>query len=163
MFVKLPSGEVKFLSGLPPTERNSRLRALWLAGWSLGEISSSLIPIKAKSTVHFWVRNATDLPQSRPVPSSPSKSLIASAPTSESIKLSSISPKVPPSLKDKIRELSILARQYRANTSPNSRYALANLELTQIARTLKNQGVSTAEIASAAGVTYRAMAKRLSK
>lgn len=163
MPMKLPSDEVVFLAGLSPAERNSRLRALWLAGWSLGEISKSFIPNKAKSTIHFWVRNATDLPQNRPVPFQPSKSLTASAPTSESIKLSSISPRVPPSLKDKIRELSILSRQYRANTSPNSQYALANTELTQIARSLKDQGVSTAEIASAAGVTYRAMAKRLSK
>jgi hypothetical protein len=45
----------------------------------------------------------------------------------------------------------------------NSPQSKANIQLTLLAKQLRSQGVPTAEIANAAGVTYRAMAKRLAK
>ena len=50
---------------------------------------------------------------------------------------------------------------YRAKTPANSPTALANAELTRLAVSLRRQGVPTADIASAAGVSYRAMARRI--
>jgi hypothetical protein len=66
-------------------------------------------------------------------------------------------------MRPRLRELSAQAKRYRAKTAPDSPLALANDELTAIARTLRSMGVPTAAIAEAAGVSYRAMARRLSK
>lgn len=66
-------------------------------------------------------------------------------------------------MRPRLKQLSDLAKRYRAKTSPNSPLAVANDELTAIARTLRSMGVPTAAIAEAAGVSYRAMARRLSK
>ena len=73
----------------------------------------------------------------------------------------SISPRVPPDLRPRLRELGTLARRYRAKTPANSPLALANRELTDLALKLRSRGVSTADIADAAGVSYRAMARRI--
>jgi hypothetical protein len=160
---KLPIEEVMFLSTLTRSEMESRLRGLWKAGWSLGVIGSSLSPAVPKTTIHFWVRRAPDVKQLRALPLPPPKSLTTSVPTKHAPRLRSVSPGVPPELKIRLRELSALSKRYRAKTSPTSPLAQANNELTQIARQLKNRGVPTAAIAEAAGVTYRAMARRLSQ
>jgi hypothetical protein len=160
---KLPIEEVVYLSTLTRSEMESRLRALWKAGWSLGVIGSSLSPAVPKTTIHFWVRRALDVKQLRALPLPPPKSLTTSVPTKHAPRLRSVSPGVPPELRIKLRELSALSKRYRAKTSPTSPLAQANNELTQIARQLKNRGVPTAAIAEAAGVTYRAMARRLSQ
>jgi hypothetical protein len=160
---KLPIEEVIFLSTLTRSEMESRLRGLWKAGWSLGVIGGSLSPAVPKTTIHFWVRRAPDLKQLRALPLPPPKSLTTSVPTKHAPRLRSVSPGVPPELRIRLRELSALSKRYRAKTSPTSPLAQANNELTQIARQLKNRGVPTAAIAEAAGVTYRAMARRLSQ
>jgi hypothetical protein len=160
---KLPIEEVVYLSTLTRSEMESRLRGLWKAGWSLGVIGSSLSPAVPKTTIHFWVRRAPDVKQLRALPLPPPKSLTTSVPTKHAPRLRSVSPGVPPELRIKLKELSALSKRYRAKTSPTSPLAQANNELTQIARQLKNRGVPTAAIAEAAGVTYRAMARRLSQ
>lgn len=159
---RLPADEVRFLASLPPQALQARLRALWKVGWSLKIMADSLEPKKPKSTVHFWVQNAQDEPQSRPVPPTPPKSLTSTAPLSSSPRTRSISPSVPPDLKPRLRELSALSRLYRAKTPPTSPLALANREFTDLARELYNRGIPAADIAEAAGVTYRAIARRLS-
>jgi hypothetical protein len=47
--------------------------------------------------------------------------------------------------------------------SANHPYALANEEMDQIVRQLRDSDVSIADIARAANVTHRAIAKRLGK
>lgn len=160
---KLPIEEVIYLSTLTRSEMESRLRALWKSGWSLGVIGGSLSPAVPKTTIHFWVRRAPDVKQLKAVPLPPPKSLTTSVPTKHAPRLKSISPGVPPELRIRLRELSALSKRYRAKTPPTSPLAQANNELTQIARQLRNRGVPTASIAEAAGVTYRAMARRLSQ
>jgi hypothetical protein len=160
---KLPIEEVIYISTLTRSEMESRLRALWKAGWSLGVIGSSLSPAVPKTTIHFWVRKALDVKQLKAVPLPPPKSLTTSVPTKHAPRLKSISPGVPPEIRIRLRELSALSKRYRAKTPPTSPLAQANNELTQIARQLRNRGVPTATIAEAAGVTYRAMARRLSQ
>ena len=66
-------------------------------------------------------------------------------------------------MRPRLKQLSDLAKRYRAKTAPSSPLAQANDELTSIAKTLRSMGVPTAAIAEAAGVSYRAMARRLSK
>jgi hypothetical protein len=159
--VRLPSDEVRFLASLGPEMLHSRLRALWEAGWSLKIIADSLEPRKPKSTVHFWVKNATAGEQRRPIPPTPPKSLTTTAPLLNSPRLRSVSPSVPAELKPHLQELAALASRYRAKTPPDSPYAKANQELTHVARMLYNRGVPAADIAEAAGITYRAIARRL--
>jgi len=160
--VRLPADEVRFLSSLEPELLHSRLRALWEAGWSLKIIADSLEPQRPKSTVHFWVQNATPQEQRRAIPPTPPKSLTTTAPLLNSPRLRSISPSVPPELKAHLQELAVLANRYRAKTPPDSPFAKANQELTHVARMLYNRGVPAADIAEAAGITYRAIARRLS-
>jgi hypothetical protein len=66
-------------------------------------------------------------------------------------------------MRQRLQDLSKLAKRYRAKTSPDSPFSQANSELTAVANTLRSMGVPTADIAKAAGVSYRAMARRLSK
>lgn len=159
---KLPKEEVRFLLSLPSDKLASRLRSLWESGWSLGILADSFSPSKPKSTIHFWVKNATLSEQKRPLPESPLKSLTILSPLHSTPKLRSISPEVPLELKPRLKHLSSLSRRYRAKSAPDSELALANVELTELAKSLYNRGVPTASIAKAAGVTYRAMARRIS-
>lgn len=156
----LPSEEIEFLQALPHHQRDSRLAILHEAGWSLSVLSRGLD--KPKTTVHFWVRNAQKDPvlARRPVPKPPLP-ITQTLQAGQSLKIRTISPKVPPDLRPKIRELSIHSRRYRAKTPKDSPMAQANRELTRLAVSLHSQGVPTADIAEAAGVTYRAMARRI--
>lgn len=152
-----------FLESLPRSSFESRLRALWEAGWSLNSLGQSLRPARPKTTIHFWVRRAESEKQIRAIPAPQKKSLATETPTKKPPRLRPVSPGVPQDMKPKLRELSELARRYRSRTPASSPFAQANEELTTIALTLRSMGVPTAKIAEAAGVSYRAMAKRLSK
>lgn len=160
---KLPSDEVDFLSRLEGAAFESRIRALWKSGWSLSEIGDSLSPKRTKTTIHFWVNKASDSEQIRIVPEPPPRSLTTSVPTKTAPRLRPISPGVPEGMRSRLKELSELARLYRSRTPYTSPFAQANEELTAVAKTLKSMGVPTAAIAEAAGVSYRAMARRVSK
>jgi hypothetical protein len=50
---------------------------------------------------------------------------------------------------------------YRARANPSGKYAIANNELTSLCKDLYQRGASIKELALAAGVTYRAMARRV--
>lgn len=158
---KLPDDEVRFLAAMPQELLPGRLRSLWVAGWSLGVIAKSLKPARPKSTVHFWVKNAADQEQTRTIPSPPPKSLTSSAPLASSPRMRSISPEVPLDMIPHIQQLAQLSKRYRAKTPASSPLAQANRELTEIALELYHRGVPAASIADAAGVTYRAMARRI--
>ena len=159
----LPDDEIRFLRALLPEQQKTRLKALWEIGWSLSTLANSVDPARPKSTMHFWVRNAPTTEHRRALPPAPPSSLTTATPTKSAPRLRTISPGVPPDLKPKIRALSELSRRYRAKTRQDSAIALANQELTILAKSLRDRGVPTAAIAQAAGVTYRAMAKRLSQ
>jgi hypothetical protein len=161
--ILLPKDEVVFIDSLDRHATESRLRALWEAGWSLSILGDSLEPPRPKTTVHFWVKRAEPKQQQRPLPSPPPRSLTTSVPTKNAPRLRSVSPGVPPDMKPRLLELSTLARRYRARTVPDSPLAQANRDLTAMAIALRSMGVPTAAIAEAAGVSYRAMARRLSK
>jgi hypothetical protein len=161
--IYLPKDEVSFINSLGRPELELRLRALWEAGWSLSIIGESLTPPRPKTTVHFWVKRAPSVEQKRSIPPPPPRSLTTSVPTKNAPRLRSISPGVPPEMKPRLLELATLARRYRARTMPDSPLAQANRDLTATAIALRSMGVPTAAIAEAAGVSYRAMARRLSR
>ena len=64
----LPKDEVSFIDSLERPAAESRLRALWEAGWSLSILGDSLSPARPKTTIHFWVKRATPVEQKRPIP-----------------------------------------------------------------------------------------------
>jgi hypothetical protein len=73
------------------------------------------------------------------------------------------SPGIPPALKDEIAKLEPVARRYRARMPESSAAAKSNRRLTELVVDLYNQDVTITELAAAAGVTYRAMARRLGR
>lgn len=158
----LPADEVRFLQALPTPQMHARLAHLHAHGWSLATIARSLEPPRPKTTVHYWIKNAsTSQEQRRTLPEPPPTSLTAAAPTYRAPRTRSISPNVPPDVRPVLRELAEKSKRYRAKTPAGSATAQANRELTKIALQLHAHGVPTSKIAAAAGVTYRAMARRI--
>lgn len=169
--IPLPQSEIDFLTRLSvsdPAEFHSRLRVLWEAGWSLSVLGNALNPKRPRATVHYWVRRA----------SAPSAALLSVAVPSPSFqkpltallgtivpdaKTRTVAPTVTPELSDKLRTLSLQARRYRSRTTEGNRFAVANQEFTQLIKELRSQGIPAVDIAEAAGISYRAVARRAAK
>lgn len=169
----LPQEERDFLSALAadadPDAVKIRLRTLFSAGWSLTTLGEALTPPRPRATVHYWIRTAPAHDPSHaaastptPTPSYPSSTLISElVPDSASVR--SISPSVPEQFVTLLPRLALEARRYRARMSPNSRFAVANRQFTEICKELHSLGVPSQKIADAAGVSYRAIARRVAK
>jgi lambda repressor-like predicted transcriptional regulator len=156
----LPPEEIEFLKQLTPEKRNSRLSALRNAGWSLSVLSRGIgVP---KTTVHFWTTHASKLEftPKKPVPQ-PKISITKRLQGGQTLQVRFLSLNVPLDLVPVIRNLSSKSRRYRSRTPEGSPIAVANRELTLLAVNLHSQGVSTSALAEAAGVSYRAMARRI--
>lgn len=151
----LPDSERAFLRTLAGQDLEYRLYMLHTAGWSLQAIGEALDPEVPRSTVHVWVQSAAAL-----APRIYSKALPRLVPQH---RVRTVSPSIPAATRDKIGMLAPLARRYRAKTSPNSLYAQANAELSEICVGLYERGVPVQDLAEAAGVTYRAMLRRVEK
>lgn len=150
----LPAPELEFLASVSGQELHVRLRDLHHAGWSLASLASSLVPARPRATVHYWIANChAPTPANHP-PTYP--------PPPPERATRSISPNGPPDMRPRLRYLASLSRRHRAKQRPDSPQALASAELTDLALQLRSQGVPTAKIAQAAGISYRAMHKRLS-
>jgi hypothetical protein len=167
--IPLPQSEIDFLARLaaiPSQEHlHSRLRALWEAGWSLSVLGNSLNPKRPRATVHYWVRKATATAQDVPVPQpSFQKPLTALLGTVvPAAKTRTIAPTVTPEMSDTLRRLSLQARRYRSRTTEGNSFAVANREFTALIKELRSQGVPAVDIAEAAGISYRAVARRAAK
>lgn len=180
----LPSDEIALLCALPAPAQRARARQLYDLGWSLAAIGEAFSPPRSRSTVRAWVQSpspssshsAPMLP-SPPLPS-PSSSPPSSAASSSSIGTAeSSSPTSPrrvqrpafhplyPTVSEddirRIQELAPLARRYRSRANPDGAYALANEELTQLCCSYYDSGTSIRELAHWAGVTYKAMERRV--
>jgi hypothetical protein len=153
----LPIPEVEFLNYLPPEDAIYRAARLYSVGWSYAAIAHAFDPPIHKNTLIYRL--------SGPLPS-PSLATAATPlplPPQPASKVRSISPKIPPEQIPHIRALAAQARRYRAKMGYSSPAAEANRELTEIAHSLYTRGVPIIEIAKAAGVTYRAMHRRIYK
>jgi hypothetical protein len=73
------------------------------------------------------------------------------------------SPGIPKETQERLRYLAPLARYYRSGMASTSLNGSANEEMNEIVLDLYNKNVKIAEIAKAAGVTNRAIARRLGK
>lgn len=154
---QLPPHEVELLNTLQGEQRIDRVAALYNAGWSLQTIGDSLLPKHPRSTVRTWVQRAMGLNTiDAPIPTPKLKT-----PEGGYQKVRPESPGIPQDDLEQIRYLAPLARTYRSRMSSTSAYAVANQRLTDTCKRLHNKNVSVRELAEAAGVTYRAMYKRL--
>ena len=181
----LPHVECSLLRSLSGSALRARVRELHAVGWSLAAIGNAFDPPRQRSTVRAWVMAPSPEPAphtQNPLPVPPlslsssfsSISTIAAGeksafavPPAHNAKKRRIydpsNPKVTPTQRRKISHLAPLARRYRARTSPTGTYARANQELTDLCKDLYRTGASVRELSKAAGVTYRAMARRIGK
>jgi hypothetical protein len=164
--VPLSDDEVSFLRTVGKKQRYYRARQLFDAGWTLQAIGNAFEPAQKRSTVQYWTaqgdaRHAT----LRPVPSpwggfvdapmpKPPKGYQPKKPKS---------PGIPKETQERLRYLAPLARYYRSGMASTSLNGSANEEMNEIVQDLYNKNVKIAEIAQAAGVTSRAIARRLGK
>ena len=149
----LPEEEANYLKTLQGLDLRIRVKALFTQGWTLQAIGDPLD--RPRSTIRFWVQNTPDVQPKRPQPQPPTpedRSYQRKRPTS---------PGISPQNQDTIKRLAIPARKYRSQFPSTHPSTQANQELTQLCQTLHSQGVTIQELADAAGVTYRAMYRRI--
>lgn len=153
----LPEGEAALLRALSGPELWTRAGQLYRAGWTLSAIGAAVEPPRPRSSVRAWVtRPHAPAPVDRPLPRPRARSggYVPRRPPS---------PGIDPAARARLAELAPVARRYRARSASDSRYAVANRELTRLCLELHAAHVPVAELAEAAGVTYRAMARRLGR
>lgn len=154
---QLPPQEVELLNSLQGEQRIERVAALFNAGWSLQMIGDSLQPPHPRSTIRTWVQRAKGLNTiDAPIPTPRLKT-----PQAGYEKKRPNSPGISPDALETIRQLAPLARTFRSRMASTSAAAVANQRLTDLCKKLYAERVSIRELAEAAGVTYRAMYKRI--
>jgi len=161
---KLPPREVEYLNSIPKGALIYRVAMLFDAGWSLDSIGESFVRRRPRSTVRSWVLRAKDnwdddaclLFADAPIPEPKLK-------TAENgyQKVRPESPGIKPDDLQQIHYLAPLARTYRSRMASTSAPAVANERLTNLCKKLHANNVPIKELAEAAGVTYRAMYKRI--
>jgi hypothetical protein len=152
----LPATEAAILNKLFDDELATRLNDLFNAGWTLQSMGNAFNPPRRRSTVRSWmVRRYTQSPLETPIPKPRVRTgYVSRRPVSPGISADELA---------QIRLHAPLARTYRSKMNPDSPQARANLSLTEICIALNEKNVTVKELAEAAGVTYRAMARRLGK
>ena len=160
----LPPAETEMLRNLDlPALRPTFLkycRELYEAGWTLRAIGDALQPPRARSTVRSWVTRASD---NVTVPKSLTPSAPILATPQNYVHKKPKSPGISPLDRLHIETFAPVARTYRARMPSTSDAAEANRLLTELCLDLHAKHVTVQELADAAGVTYRAMARRLGK
>lgn len=161
---QLPPREVEYLNSLPQEAIIYRVKQLFDEGWPLDAIGQSFQRKRPRSTVRSWVLRAEEnwdddacyLLVDAPIPSPQLK-------TDERgyQKVRPESPGIKPDDLQQIHYLAPLARTYRSRMASTSAAAVANERLTNLCRNLHANNVPIKELAEAAGVTYRAMYKRI--
>lgn len=181
MKMSLPPDEALLLRSLSGKILRARVSELFYSGWSLAAIAEAFDPPRARSTIRSWITPSPTPYPSRPTPvssppSSSSSSLITAAescpspahspspapkPREERRIYDPRSPQLSIAAARKIADLAPVARHHRSGAAPTGRYAVANDELNRLCRLHFERGVSIRELALAAGVSYKAMERRV--
>jgi hypothetical protein len=146
----LPPEEVAILKSLTGPTLKARCRDLYNVGWTLSAIGTPLN--RQRSTIRLWITDAPAQSPAQPVTLPEDKAYVHKKPPS---------PGLTPSEHELIHELAPLARRYRARLPENHPSTRANKELTELCITLHSLNIPIQELADAAGVTYRAMYRRV--
>jgi hypothetical protein len=156
----LPKKESDFLATLSGPNLHKRASSLYHAGWTLASIGNALSPTRTRSTIKSWV-DRYPAPDPRdlinvdvPIPR-------LRTPEGGYQRLTPVSPGVPPETAQRLARLSPIAKTYRHRMSSATEAYQANQEMNQITKELRENNVSIADIARAANVTHRAIARRL--
>lgn len=144
----LPHSEAEHLLSLSSTALKARCYNLYEAGWTLSAIGYPLN--KPRSTVRSWVLSGPYPHQEVPTPED--RTYIPKKPQN---------PGIPQADRQRIEYLAPIARRYRSKLAESHAATLANRELTELCITLHESGVPLQDLADAAGVTYRAMYRRV--
>jgi len=170
----LPESEAVLLASLDVPAQRARARELFAAGWSLSAIGDACRPPRSRSTVQSWVSSSPPLSSSSPSSSSSSSLPITAAEFSHlktenrtvrrrAEPFDPLKPKLDSGVAATISMIAPLARRYRSGSSPTGEYARANSTLSRICKDEFARGVSIRELSDAAGVTYKAMEKRVKR
>lgn len=156
----LPAEETAILVTLKGFSLYVRAHELFSAGWPLRAIGEAFDPPKARSTVKSWVDRGAESQNTRPLPTVQPPTL---ATPRKYIPTKAVSPGITPADLSEIKRMAPISQKYRASMSPRHVAATTNQDLTALCIRLYNDHVPIKELAEAAGVTYRAMSKRLGK
>lgn len=155
----LPPYEISLLNELTGFELFVRAKMLYQTGWTLRAIGEAFDPPRARSTIRYWINTPTPIASAYtdlPTAPVPTLATAASAPSKPRRPLTTVE-------FTRIRELAPSARKYRATMKPGHASAKANRELTELCARLHHEDrVTIGELADAANVSYRAMARRVS-
>lgn len=155
---KLPTDEAVLLNSLFDDKLYTRLNDLYAVGWTLQAMGDAFTPPRRRSTIKSWVsRRYTRVPLADspiPTPRYPKTGYVSRRPVSPGISADEMA---------RIKQLAPSARRYRSKMTSSSPQAIANDALTRICLELHSRNVTVRELADAAEVTYRAMARRLGK
>lgn len=155
----LPQEEVILLRSLVRNDRNVRAHLLFKQGWTLQTIGSAFEPPVRRSTVKYWVDNAK-LPK---YPAVDVPNPYFKTPVGGYQRKKPISPGITPEDQQRLAHLAPIAKTFRSGMASTSLQSISNDEFDALIRELHDADVTTAEIARAANVTFRAIARRLSK
>lgn len=155
----LPAYEIQHLSDLEGYELYARAKILYQQGWTLRAIGEAFEPSRARSTVRYWINTPIPIASAyNPFPTAPVPTLATSASATRT-------PRRPltPAEYARVAELAPVARKFRATMNPGHPSAKANRELTALCVRLHHEErVTIRDLAEAASVSYRAMARRVS-
>ena len=144
----LPQSEASLLLSLKGTELKARCFNLYEAGWTLSAIGQPLN--KPRSTVRSWVMSGPYAKQETPTPED--RTYVPKKPANPGLTADQIKT---------IQTLAPSARKYRAKLAESHPSTINNRKLTELCTHLHEAGVPLQELADAAGVTYRAMYRRV--
>lgn len=156
----LPEDEVALLRSLNKKDRNVRAAQLFSEGWTLQSIGNAFEPPIRRSTVKYWVETA---PAQSKIIDVPTQSPTYKTPSGGYQRKKPVSPGIDVPTQERLAQLAPLARQYRSGMSSTSLYTSANDEYNELIHELASQNVTPAEIAKAANVTFRSIARRLGR
>ena len=156
----LPKEEVAFLRSLYKKDRNVRARYLFDQGWTLQSIGDAFDPPIRRSTVRYWVETA-DVDVPIPMPQAPTPKY--KTPKGGYVAKKPKSPGIDVPTQQRLAYLSPLAKQYRSGMVSDHIAARSNDEYNRIIQDLAAENVTPAEIAKAANVSFRSIARRLGR
>ena len=156
----LPSIEADLLNSLSGYSLHLRVRDLYEQGWTLRSIGDAMIPKRPRSTIRYWITKPLPIAGAMP-PTFP----VATAPVPVQVRSKTPKPRrhMTPAEKSRVFHLAPVARRFRASMSPAHPAALANAELSDLVVRLYRDNVPIRDLATVAGVSYRAMARRIER
>lgn len=156
----LPENEAADLLSRKGFDLYKRIHELYEAGWTLRAIGEAFTPPKPRSTIQSWAekgRKITNEPPTTPISAPKFRTPAVYVPVKP------VSPGISPADRTAIQNLAPVAQRFRSGMHPDHPASQANQLLTEICVRLYESHVPISELARTAGVTHRAMAKRIGR